>query len=53
MSADFPDALADAAAATGVCVRAEGLPLVEAALTVLLVTVAVLLISFISVATNL
>jgi len=53
MSANSPTALADDAAAPSVDARADRLSWLEVAMTVLLTTAAVLLVSFLSVVTNL
>jgi hypothetical protein len=53
MSANLPSALADDAAAPSADARVERLSWLEVALTVLLTSAAVLLVSFLSVVTNL
>jgi hypothetical protein len=53
MSADYRVSLADEAAATSDEAQAQGWSWVEAVLTIFIVTAAVLLVSFISVVSNL
>jgi ABC-type Fe3+-siderophore transport system permease subunit len=53
MSANLPSALADDTMAPSTGVRAERLSWLEVALTVLVTSAAVLLVSFLSVVTNL